>query len=236
MSVNIAIIPARGGSRRIPRKNIKSFDGIPMIAHAIKTARASELFDHVIVSTEDAEIAAVAREWGAKVPFERPLELADDHTPTVPVIAHAIAQCELLGWRVINACCIYPCAPFICTEDIRIALAALEKSGANFCFPVARFPSPVQRANFRDLQGRLQPMYPEYQLTRTQDLEPAYFDPGQFYWGTKQGWITNTRIHTNAITFELPYWRAVDIDTPDDWQYAELLYQVIKSKTKEITP
>ena len=231
--MNVAIIPARGGSKRIPRKNSKPFAGVPMIAHAINAARSSDVFDRIIVSTDDAEIAAISREWGAQVPFQRPPELADDHTPTVPVVAHAIAQCETLGWNVVRACCIYPCVPFMRPDDIRAALTALVQSGADYCFPVARYPSPVQRANRRDEHGRLQPLYPEYQLTRTQDLEPAYFDPGQFYWGTRHAWITNPHIHSSAMSLVLENWRAVDIDTPDDWQYAELLHRAMQTSTKE---
>lgn len=228
--MNIAIIPARGGSKRIPRKNIKAFCGQPMIAYAIKAAQASGLFDHVLVSTDDAEIASIANTWGAETPFVRPAELANDFTATVPVVAHAIQACEALGWVFGNVCCIYPGVPFIEVEDLQGAFKQLEAGDVDYCFPVAEFPSAIQRALKRNSDGEMQPFYPEIQLTRTQDLEPAYFDAGQFYWGDKRAWLNNPRIHSSGIGYQIPSWRVVDIDTPEDWERAELLAMVIKSR------
>lgn len=228
--MNIAIIPARGGSKRIPRKNIKVFAGKPMIAHAIAAAKASGLFDHVIVSTDDAEIIKIANEWGAETPFVRPPELADDHAPTVPVIAHAINACESLGWSIDLVCCIYPGVPFIQIDDIRGALGLLTSTGAEYCFPVTEFSSAVQKALKRDEMGKMSPFYPQYELTRTQDLEAAYHDAGQFYWGTRQAWLTNHHIHSGGVGFPIPNWRVVDIDTPDDWARAEAIFSGINRK------
>lgn len=225
MMTSIAIIPARGGSKRIPRKNIKLFAGKPMIAHAIGAAQASGLFSHIVVSTDDGEIADIARREGAETPFMRPPGLADDHTPTVPVVAHAIEVCEALGWRVDSVCCIYPGVPFIQTGDLVSALELLRDSGADYVFPVAEFPSAIQRALRRTLDGHMSPFHPEFELTRTQDLEAAYHDAGQFYWGTRAAWLSNPRIHSNAAGLVIPNWRVVDIDTLEDWRRAELFHR-----------
>jgi pseudaminic acid cytidylyltransferase len=221
----IAIIPARGGSKRIPRKNIRAFGGKPMIGYAIDAARDSGLFDHVIVSTDDDDIAAIARNLGAQTPFVRPPELSDDHTPTVPVIAHAIDACEAHGLPVDTACCIYPCVPFIQVDDLKATLDLFTETGTDYCFPVTDFPSAIQRALRRSETGAMSPFHPEFELTRTQDLEPAFYDVGQFYWGKREAWLHNPRIHRSGVGLPIPSWRAVDIDTPDDWERAERMYQ-----------
>lgn len=226
--MNIAIIPARGGSKRILRKNIKLFDGKPMIAYAITAARASALFEHIIVSTDDEEIAAVAREWGAKTPFMRPAELANDYAETVPVIAHGTQACRTLGWTFEHVCCIYPAVPFIQIEDLKGALALLVEGGADYCFTATKFPSAIQRALKRMNDGKMQPFYPQYEATRTQDLEPAYHDAGQFYWGKTGAWLQNIKIHNGGIGYVIPSWRVVDIDTPEDWLRAEALFKVFR--------
>lgn len=222
--MKLAVIPARGGSKRIPRKNIKLFHGKPMIAYAIAAAQSSNIFDKIIVSTDDDEIAKIALEYGAQAPFIRPKELADDHTPTVPVIAQAIKECQLLGWDVQEVCCIYPGVPFISTADLSSAYKQLKESCAPYTFPVTCFPSAIQRALRRSLSGAVNPFYPEYAATRTQDLEPGYFDVGQFYWGHKNSWLAELNVHLNGLTLVIPEWRVVDIDTPADWERAELLY------------
>lgn len=221
----IAVIPARGGSKRIPRKNVRTFGGKPMIGYAIKAALDSELFDHVIVSTDDDEIAAISRELGAKTPFMRPPELSDDHTPTAPVIAHAIKACKVRDIAVDVACCIYPCVPFIQIDDLKASLDLFVRTGAEYCFPITEFPSAIQRALRRDINRKMTSFNPEYELTRTQDLEPAYYDVGQFYWGKCEAWLHNPRIHRSGVGLPIPAWRAVDIDTPDDWTRAERMYQ-----------
>ena len=228
---NIAIIPARGGSKRIPRKNIKPFAGKPMIGHAIEAALACEAISRVIVTTDDDEIAEIAQEFGAEVPFRRPIELADDYTPTIPVIQHAIQACRTQGFEFGLVCCLYPSAPFIRTEDLTGALALLiEHSGEGYAFPVTCFPSPIQRALKRAEGGVVQPFNPKHVGTRTQDLEPAYFDAGQFYWARAETWLSGANIHTNGRAIVLPEWRVVDIDTPGDWDRAEALHRVTKAK------
>ncbi|MBW8829361.1 MAG: pseudaminic acid cytidylyltransferase [Burkholderiales bacterium] len=225
--MRLAVIPARGGSKRIPRKNVRLFHGKPMIAYAIATAQASGLFDDVLVSTDDAEIAEVAREHGALTPFTRPSELADDQTPTVPVIAHAITAVRRLGLRVEQVCCIYPGVPLLLPGTIAQALELL--GPAHYVFPVIPFPSPIQRALRRDASGRTTPFHPECAETRTQDLEPAFHDAGQFYWGEAQTWVEGKSLHGNAVSIVLPASRAIDIDTPADWEHAEALYQALRT-------
>lgn len=228
--MTLAVIPARGGSKRIPRKNIRPFAGRPMIAYAIAAARATGLFDHVVVSTDDDEIAALAAEHGVEVPFRRPAELADDFTPTVPVVAHAIRACEALGWASDAVCCIYPGVPMIEAGDLSAGFAALKAGDAPYVFPVVAFPSPIQRALRRLPDGRAEPFHPEHALTRTQDLEPAYHDAGQFYWGRRDAWLDGLTIHGNGSTIVLPEWRAIDIDTEDDWRRAEALYRALRQE------
>lgn len=228
--MRLALIPARGGSKRIPRKNVRPFGGRPMIAHAIDVARRSQLFDRIVVSTDDEEIAQVAVASGAEVPFRRPAHLADDHTPTVPVIAHGIEACRQLGWDPQQVCCIYPAVPLLQPQDLQSAHHALEAGTAAYAFAVVAFESPIQRALRRAADGAVQPFHPEYANTRTQDLEPAFFDAGQFYWGRCAAWLSGLTIHLNAVTCVLPSWRAVDIDTPDDWERAERLYAHFSAK------
>ena len=220
----IAIIPARGGSKRIPRKNMRAFGGKPMIGYAIESARDSGLFDHIIVSTDDDEISAISRDLGAQTPFIRPRELSDDHTPTGPVVAHAINTCEAHGLSVDIACCIYPCVPFIQINDLKASLDLFIKTNAEYCFPITEFPSAIQRALRRSQTGALSPFHPEFELVRTQDLEAGYYDVGQFYWGKREAWLNNPFIHRNGVGLPIPAWRAVDIDTTDDWERAERMY------------
>jgi pseudaminic acid cytidylyltransferase len=221
----VAIIPARGGSKRIPRKNVRAFGGKPMIGYAIEAARDSGLFNHIIVSTDDDEISAISRDLGAQTPFVRPPELSDDHTPTVPVVAHAINACEAHGLPADVACCIYPCVPFIQIDDLKASLELFIETAADYCFPITDFPSAIQRALRRGDKGTMSPFHPEFELTRTQDLEPAYYDVGQFYWGKREAWLQNPRIHRSGVGLPIPAWRAIDIDTPEDWTRAERIYQ-----------
>jgi len=224
--MNLCVIPARGGSKRIPRKNIRLFAGMPMIAYAIQAAQRSGLFSRIIVSTEDEEVRKVSLELGAEVPFMRPPELADDYTPTVPVIAHAIRKLEETGSNLTYVCCIYPCVPFIEEKDLKKALSLLEKANSEYSFPVVEYPAPIQRALKLGLGDQVFPFYPEFELSRTQDLERAYHDAGQFYWGRKKAWLANQRVHSSAVGLEIPHFRVVDIDTHDDWKRAEVLMSI----------
>jgi pseudaminic acid cytidylyltransferase len=230
--MRVAVIPARGGSKRIPRKNIKKFCDKPMIAYSIEVAKSSGLFTHVVVSTDDAEITSLAQDLGAEVPFMRPPDLADDHTPTAPVISHSATACEALGWKIEYVCCIYPCAPFLQKGDLSNALTLLENSpSADYSFPVTEFTSAIQRALLRDASGRMKSFSPEFEMTRTQDLVPAYHDAGQFYWGRPSAWHSNHKIHNSGVGLVIPNWRVVDIDTPEDWIRAEAAFNLyIKNK------
>lgn len=221
----MAVIPARGGSKRIPRKNVRDFCGRPMIAWSIAAALESGCFDRVVVSTDDAQIADVARGYGAEVPFVRSAELSDDHVATAPVIAHAIKQMDAAGVVADQVCCLYATAPFVRGEDIRDGLAALERERADFAFAVTSFPFPIQRALRRAVDGRVAMFAPEHFATRSQDLEEAWHDAGQFYWGTREAWLGNAPIFgPGAVTVALPRWRVQDIDTPEDWDMAERLF------------
>jgi pseudaminic acid cytidylyltransferase len=223
--MRLAIIPARGGSKRIPRKNIKEFCGKPMIAWSIGAAKSSGLFDHIIVSTDDEEIAEIARNWGAEVPFLRPENLADDLTPTVPVIAHAIKSCINLGWVPDYVCCIYPCAPLININDLVDAFNSIRASNSDFIYPVTEYAHPIQRAMHQLSSGKMQFLNSENALTRTQDLEKTYHDAGQFYWGKASAWLAHKLMHTDGLGMAIPNWRVVDIDTQDDWKRAENIFQ-----------
>jgi len=232
--MTIAVIPARGGSKRIPRKNIRPFAGKPMIAYAIDAARRSGAFDHIVVSTDDEEIAAIAADHGAELPFRRPAELADDITPTVPVVQHAIRACAAAGMEATHVCCIYPGVPMIDPADLLTARdMLLDAGGQGYVFPVASFPSPIQRALRRSDAGRAAAFDPSHVLTRTQDLEPAYFDAGQFYWASVEAWMEGRSAHDGGLMLVLPEWRIVDIDTPDDWERAERLYAAFAAERQE---
>lgn len=222
--MNIAVIPARGGSKRIPRKNIKEFCGRPMIAWAIAVAKDSQLFEKVIVSTDDREIAAIAREYGAETPFVRPFELANDTAGTVPVIAHAIKEMNDRQCYPDSVCCIYPCTPMLRTPDLADALSAMTSTGADFVYPVVEYPHPTFRAMRRTTDGQMQFVFPECETMRTQDLEKTYHDAGQFYWGKSGAWVALKRMHSDGIGMIVPSWRFVDVDTEDDWRRAELLF------------
>jgi pseudaminic acid cytidylyltransferase len=221
--VNIAVIPARGGSKRIPRKNIKEFAGKPMLAW--EAAKNSQLFAHVVVSTDDAEIARIARDQGAETPFIRPSELSDDHTPTVPVIAHAIEVCAKHGWCCEYVCCIYPGTPFLQTGDLTAAFCMLRDRQVDFVYPVTEYAHPIQRAMRRKVDGSMQFLNPASELARTQDLERLFHDAGQFYWGKSSAWMMGKQMHTEGVGMPIPHWRVVDIDTEDDWLRAELLFK-----------
>ena len=226
---HVAVLPARGGSKRVPRKNIRSLGGRPVIAWAIDTCLTSGLFDEVVVSTDDSEIAAIAAGLGASVPFMRPAELSDDHTPLAPVIAHAIRELELTGVPAEAVCCVYPGSPSLRAEDLRGAWEALESSpDAAFVVGVLEYPHPIQRALERDSDGLIRMLDPSHALTRTQDLTPSWHDAGQFIWGRAQAWLDDLPILGNAIGYELASWRTVDLDTEADWTRAEVVFRAIR--------
>lgn len=199
-----------------------------MIEWSILAAQNSGLFDHIIVSTDDVDIADLARAAGASTPFLRPGDLADDHTPTVPVIAHAVRWIEQNLGHVSLACCIYATAPFLRAEDLVRGAAQIETTGADYVFPVTSFPFPIQRAVRLSGDDRVEMLSPEFALTRSQDLEETYHDVGQFYWGRRDSWVNgHTIIGPNAAPIIIERHRAQDIDTPEDWARAELMFQVL---------
>ena len=224
--MNVAIIPARGGSKRIPRKNIKLFHGKPIIAYSIETAMESGCFDRIIVSTDDDEIAAVAREFGAEVPFKRPAELSDDFATTLDVMAHATNWLLADPPDIKNVCCIYPTAPLILAEDLRQGLEKLNGSNAlNYVFSAVEYTFPVQRAITLQSE-KVSMLMPEFEQTRSQDLPKTYHDAGQFYWGKASAFTNKTPIFTgDASIVALPQTRVQDIDTLENWLFAESLYQ-----------
>ncbi|WP_431475320.1 MULTISPECIES: pseudaminic acid cytidylyltransferase [Marinobacter] len=230
----VAIIPARGGSKRIPRKNIKEFCGKPMIAWSIEAAMESGCFDRVIVSTDDEEIAAVARQYGAETPFMRPAQLSDDYTGTIPVIRHAVEWLADNGCAVSQACCIYATAPFVSPEDLNRGQQLLESEVCSYAFSVTSYAFPIQRAIRITGSGRVAMFNPEHFQTRSQDLEEAWHDAGQFYWGTAQAWKEERLIFSeDAAPVTLPRHRVQDIDTPEDWVRAEWLFKAMQEQGTE---
>jgi N-acylneuraminate cytidylyltransferase len=222
--VKVAIIPARGGSKRIPRKNIREFAGKPMIAYSIECAIRSALFDRIVVSTDDAEIAEIAKRCGAEVPFVRPAELSDDLTFPAPVIAHAVRWLQSDGNAPSAVCVIYPTAPFIREADLAHALAVFESGDWQYVFPATTFAYPVFRSFRETAEGQLQMFFPEHFNTRSQDLPEALHDAGQFYWGRPRAWLDELRIfdrHSTVVS--IPRWRVQDIDNEEDWRRAEVM-------------
>ena len=230
--MKIAVIPARGGSKRIPRKNIKDFCGKPMIAWSIEAAKSSGLFERVIVSTDDAEIAEVARQWGAEVPFMRPAELSNDFAATTEVIAHATQWALDQGFDVAAVCCIYATAPFVQTDDLKRGWDALNSGNWDYAFTVTDFAAPIFRSFKQTAEGGIEMFFPEHFATRSQDLPIAVLhDAGQFYWGKPAAWLEGKRIfdkHSKPVL--IPRWRVQDIDTLEDWERAEILATVIMNK------
>lgn len=226
--MKIAVIPARGGSKRIPRKNIKPFSGKPMIAWSIEAAKSSGLFDRIIVSTDDAEIAEVAKTWGAEVPFVRPDELSNDYAATTAVIAHAAQWALDQRMDVEAVCCIYATAPFVVTDDLKRGWEVLNTGTWDYAFTVTDFAAPIFRS-FKQLpDGGIEMFFPEHFATRSQDLPTALHDAGQFYWGRTSAWINGKRIFDrHSVPVIIPRWRVQDIDTPDDWARAEIVAPII---------
>ena len=220
---NIAIIPARGGSKRIPRKNIKDFLGKPIIAYSIEAALKSKLFDEVMVSTDDQEIAEIAVKYGAKVPFLRSTDNANDYATLADVIDEVKQTYMQQGETFDNICCILPTAPLITIENINEAYILLQSDNIDSVRPVVRFSYPIQRA-VKMTEGKIEMFYPEYQNTRSQDLVPAFHDAGQFYWMKYESGLQGQNKHG----FVISEMQMQDIDTEEDWKLAELKYQLQK--------
>lgn len=226
--MTLCIIPARGGSKRIPRKNIKLFNGKPMIAHSIQAAQNSGCFEQIIVSTDDAEIADIAQQYGATVPFMRPADLSDDFATTGVVVAHAVDFMQQHGWQGDSACCLYATAPFVQADDLQRGLLALRDNQAEFAFSVTSFPFPIQRALKLAENGMVSMFSPENFAVRSQDLPEAWHDAGQFYWGTAAAWLAQKPIfNSHSVAVKLPRYRVQDIDTLEDWTRAEMMWRVL---------
>lgn len=226
----IAIITARGGSKRIPRKNIKEFCGKPILAYSIEAAIESKLFDTVMVSTDDEEIAGIARQYGAEVPFYRSERTAGDFATTNDVLLEVLAEYERRGEHYDMGCCIYPTAPFVTAAKLRDAMAQLETSDADTLIPVVAFSYPPQRAMIvRD--GRLVFEYPQYLDSRSQDLEPHYHDVGQFYLFRTEAFLHNRKLMIgNILPYVVSELEVQDIDNPTDWEIAEIKYRFMREQ------
>lgn len=221
----VAIIPARGGSKRIPRKNVKPFLGKPAISFPLEIIKNCELFDEIVVTTDDAEIANIGRSFGANRIVERPLELADDITPTVPVISHAIQELALDPED--SVCCIYPVNPFLNVKDVLEGYKILiENHEISYVNAICSYPYPIQRAVRKDSRSRISMINPDLALTRSQDLEECFHDAGQWYWGRAKTWTSNKKLLHESIGVLIPRWRVQDIDTFEDWENAEKLFNL----------
>lgn len=227
--MKIAVIPARGGSKRIPRKNIKEFCGKPMIAYSIEAALQSDCFDKIIVSTDDSEIAEVAKSYGAEVPFIRPKELSNDYAGTIPVIRHAIEWLVEQGVDANLVCCLYATAPFVTAEYLQQGLQQLEETNAAYAFTVTSYAFPIQRAIKLNPELGVEMFDANNFNTRSQDLEEAWHDAGQFYWGRVGAWLSEKIIFgADSTPVILPRHRVQDIDTPEDWERAEWLFKALQ--------
>ncbi len=227
----IAIIPARGGSKRIPRKNIREFCGQPMITYSIKAALETGLFDRVIVSTDDLEIAQVSNAFGAETPFLRPAELSDDYTGTAAVVRHTIKWMNKKNTPVDVVCCLYATVPFVQIKYLKQGYNFLINSGKKYAFSVTTFPFPIQRALKIRPDGSLVPFQPECIPMRSQDLEEAFHDAGQFYWGKAEAFLEDIPVFSSAsVPVVLPRYLVQDVDTLEDWKRAEVMFRVLQEK------
>lgn len=227
--MRLGVICARGGSKRIPKKNVRDFAGKPIMGWSVDAARASGCFDRLIVSTDDSEIATLAEWLGLEVPFQRPSELANDYTGTVEVMAHAVAWAKSEGLELDAVACLYPAAPFMLGADLVSALEVLLAGDWAYVFPATEFPAPIHRAFEKSLEGNLSMFFPEHFATRSQDLPLALHDAGQFYWGRPEAWLNQLpMIGPQSTALTIPRWRVQDIDTPEDWAEAEQRWAWLK--------
>ena len=229
----VAIIPARGGSKRIPNKNIKLFAGQPIISYSIRVAQETGLFDRIIVSTDSLEIAAIAREYGAEVPFRRPAELANDFAGTAEVVCHAIEWLAKEGMQPEFICCIYPTAPFIQASYLKQGYDKLVSSDATSVFSITTYPYPIYRSLKITEKDHIKMIWPEYANFRSQDLPEAYHDAGQFYWANTNKFRKGKALFAkDSLSVILPRYLVQDIDTSEDWETAEIMFATMKAKTE----
>lgn len=227
--MRVAVIPARGGSKRIPRKNIREFMGKPMIAHSISAAIESKCFDRIVVSTDDQEIADIARTWGAEIPFMRPRNLSDDYTATVPVIKHAVKELKCSNPND-YICCLYATAPFVTAEVLAKAASLIQQDSYDYVFPITSFSYPIQRALTLAENGDISMIDPDMYSVRSQDLTQTFHDVGQFYFGCSEAWLNDRPIFlSRSKGIEIPRYTAQDIDDEEDWIRAEMLLKALSS-------
>ncbi|HSI78263.1 MAG TPA: pseudaminic acid cytidylyltransferase [Lunatimonas sp.] len=227
---SICIIPARGGSKRIPRKNIKDFMGKPIIAYSIAAAVESGLFDEVMVSTDDAEIAQVALKFGAKVPFKRSAENSNDYATTADVLEEVIVNYKRAGLEFSHACCLYPTAPFVTPEYLKEGENMLLDPEVVSVFPVVKFDYPIWRGLKKMESGGMEMVWKEHLNSRSQDLQPVYHDAGQWYWFKVEKFLSSKTVFSdNSKGVEITSLEVQDIDTEHDWQLAELKYGYLQS-------
>jgi pseudaminic acid cytidylyltransferase len=230
--MNIAVIPARGGSKRIPKKNIKPFYGKPIIYWPIKKAIKSNLFDKIIVSTDDNQIRDLAKEYGAEVPFVRPKAISDDYTATSDVIVHAIEFFKKKSYEIDNVCCLYPTSVFFSKDDLASGFKALKKKKWKFSLSVTKYNYPIARSFELIKDGGLKMIYPENFSKRTQDFKTLYHDAAQFYWGKKSAWLEKSQLFgQSSFPIKIPSWKIQDIDEIEDWKRAELLFRLIDNNS-----
>lgn len=227
--MKVAVIPARAGSKRIPGKNIKVFCGSPIISYSIQSALNSKIFDRVIVSTDDEEIAKISKEYGADVPFMRPKSLSDDYCGIGVVMQHAVQFCVDEAMPLDFACCIFATAPFIQCKELEKGAEIIQNRDFDYVFSATSFSSPIQRAMYLTPQNVVKMVSPENFNTRSQDLEQAWHDAGQFYWGKTDAWLKNKPIFSsNSSVVKIPRNRVQDIDDIEDWRQAELLFKFLQ--------
>lgn len=227
------IIPARGGSKRIPKKNIKNFCGKPIIAWSIEIAKKSNFFDKIIVSTDNQDIANLAKKLGVEVPFKRPKKIANDFAPTSDVIKHAINWYIKIDQKPEYVCCLYPTAPFLKISDLKYGLKLLKLNEYDYVFSATNFAYPIQRSFILNKNKKVNMTYPKYYYSRSQDLKETFHDAGQFYWGTTATWLKKKKIiGKNSFPVMIPRNRALDIDTIEDWFIAERMFEVSKKFIK----
>ncbi len=233
MKKSVAIITARGGSKRIPRKNVKEFLGKPILLYSIEAALKSGIFDEVMVSTEDEEIAQLALAAGAKVPFFRSKDTANDYATTTDVVLEVLQSYREIGREFDYACCIYPTAPFVTAACLQEVMERVIAEDADGLIPVVRFGFPPQRGVLIQ-EGKLAFKWPEHMFTRSQDLEPFYHDCGQFYCLKVESFLREKRLFmTNTLAYERPESQVQDIDTMEDWKMAELKYRMLTEKDSD---
>ncbi len=227
--MKLCIIPARGGSKRIVNKNIKSFCGKPIIAWSILAAIRSNIFDKIIVSTDNKEIAEISKKHGAEVPFTRPKSISDDFTGTIPVIQHGIKWINNNYKKVDYVCCLYATAPLVEHHYIQLGYKSLIEQKASFAISVTSFPYPIQRSLKLNKNKNIEMINPEYFNKRSQDFEDFFHDAGQFYWGKASSWLNSESIFSkNSIPIFLPRFKVQDIDTLEDWEHAEIIFKSLK--------